>query len=135
MTRILTVLVAGTILLGATAPIATADEKWNNECRGYSPAKTVECAAAKQQPPGGVSEALAVWSCESNFGTESGSEWDHSYHGPFQYLPSTYANQRAAMPDVTKWFELSTLVHDMRSNIITAVAWASRYGWGPWSCA
>jgi hypothetical protein len=131
--RILTVLVAGTILLGATAPIATADEKWNDECRGYSPAKTVECAAAKQQPPGGASFALSVWQCESNFGTES----PHSdpYHGPFQYLTSTYANQRASMPDVTRWFELSPFVHDMRSNIITAVAWAARSGWGPWGCA
>lgn len=130
--RILVVLVAGTILLGATAPIATAG-KWNNECRGYSPAKTVECAAAKFEPPGGAGTALAIWQCESNFGTES----PHSdpYHGPFQYLTSTYTNQRASMPDVTKWFELSVFVHDMRSNILTANAWAARYGWGPWSCA
>jgi hypothetical protein len=132
--RALSVLVAGTILtLGLVVPSATAAEKWDEDCRGYSPAKTVECAAAKQEPPGGVSEALAVWSCESNFGTEP----PHSdpYHGPFQYLTSTYANQRAAMPDVTKWYDLSVFVHDMRSNIITAIAWASRYGWGPWSCA
>jgi hypothetical protein len=130
MTRILTVLVVGTILLGASAPIATAADEWNSECRGYSPAKTVECAADKQQSPGGASGALRVWGCESNFGTEP----PHSdpYHGPFQYTYGTYASQRASMPDVTKWFELSTEVHDMRSNIITAVAWAARNGWGPW---
>jgi hypothetical protein len=128
------VVVAATVLFGATTPIATAG-KWNNECRGYSPAKTVECAAAKFEPPGGASTALAIWQCESNFGTESGSEWDHSYHGPYQFAVGTYGGQRASMPDVTEWYELSTLVHDMRSNILTAVAWAARNGWGPWSCA
>ena len=108
---------------------------WNAECRGYSPAKTVTCAAVKQRPPGGVQEALNVWRCESNFGVEPGSRWGHSHHGPMQYAVGTYAGQRASMPDVTRWFELSRLVHDTRSNIVTAIAWAHRHGWGPWSCA
>ena len=106
---------------------------WNAECRGYSPAKTVRCAAVKQRVS--VSEALSVWRCESDWGVEPGSHWDHSYHGPMQYAIGTYAGQRASMPDVRRWFELSTLVHDVRSNIVTAVAWAHRHGWGPWTCA
>jgi hypothetical protein len=106
---------------------------WNKECRGYSPAKTVTCAAVKQDPPGGVHFALSVWRCESNFGTEP--PHSDSYHGPMQYAIGTYAGQRASMPDVTRWFELSRLVHDVRSNIVTAIAWAHRHGWGPWSCA
>jgi hypothetical protein len=101
------------------------------DCRKLSPEKTVRCAADTF----GVSEeqAVAVWRCESNFGIEP----DHSdaYHGPFQYLYSTYASQQASMPDVVKWYELSPAVHDVRSNILTAVAWSARHGWGPWSCA
>ena len=112
---------------------AQANSRWNSECRGYSPAKTVECVAVKQQPPGGVNEALEVWRCESNFGLEP-PHYD-SYHGPFQYAIGTYTYQRFEMPDVTRWFDLSVLVHDMRSNIVLAVAWAAHYSWGPWSCA
>ena len=108
--------------------------KWNKECRGYSPEKTVKCIASKMIPPGGVPMALSVWKCESYFGTER-SLWDHSYHGPYQYALGTYASQRLSMPDVDRWYDLSTDVHDMRSNIVTAVSWATRHGWGPWSCA
>ena len=104
---------------------------WNAECRGYSPAKTVTCAAVKQGV--GVQEALSLWRCESNFGVEP--PHSDSYHGPMQYAVATYAGQRASMPDVTRWFELSRLVHDTRSNIITAIAWSHRHGWGPWGCA
>jgi hypothetical protein len=109
------------------------DEGWDNECRNYSPEKTVRCAATKFRPPGGVDMALSVWRCESNFGTES----PHSdpYHGPFQYMTGTYSGQQSMMPDVVRWNELSAEVHDMRSNIMTAVAWAARHDWGPWGCA
>jgi hypothetical protein len=114
-------------------PAQAQANDWNSECRGYSPAKTVTCVAAKQQPPGGVEEALAVWRCESDFGTEP--PHSDSYHGPFQYAIGTYAYQRQAMPDVTRWFDLSVLVHDVRSNIVLAVAWAAHHSWGPWACA
>ena len=105
------------------------DEK--PDCRGLSPEKTVRCAAHTF----GVSEeqAVSVWQCESNFGTEP--PHTDAYHGPFQYLYSTYASQQASMPDVVDWYELSPAVHDMRSNILTAVAWAARNSWSPWSCA
>jgi hypothetical protein len=109
------------------------DEGWQPECRGYSPEKTVRCAAVKFEPAGGVTEAVSVWQCESNFGTEP--PHTDSYHGPFQYLYSTYEGQQEAMPDVVEWYDLSAAVHDMRSNILTAVAWAARHGWGAWSCA
>ena len=101
------------------------------DCRGLSPEKTVRCAAEAFDTD--VDQALSVWRCESNFGTES----PHSdpYHGPFQYLLSTYQSQQNSMPDVMVWYELSRDVHDMRSNILTAVAYAARHGWGPWGCA
>ena len=44
----------------------------------------------------------------------------------------TYECQQDSMPDIVEWYELSPAVHDVRSNILTAVAWASRHGWGPW---
>jgi hypothetical protein len=102
-----------------------------SDCRGLSPEKTVRCAADTF----GTNEeqAVAVWQCESNFGVEP--PHTDAYHGPFQYLYSTYQSQQESMPDVVKWFELSPAVHDVRSNIMTAVAWASRHGWGPWGCA
>jgi hypothetical protein len=106
---------------------------WQPECRGYSPEKTVRCAAVRFEPEGGQEKAVSVWRCESNFGTEP--PHTDPYHGPFQYLYSTYEGQRAAMPDVVEWYDLSAAVHDMRSNILTAVAWAARHGWGAWSCA
>jgi hypothetical protein len=113
--------------------LTSGEGGWQRRCRGYSPEKTVRCAAVKFDPPGGVSEAVSVWSCESNFGTES--PHTDAYHGPFQYMYSTYEGQQNSMPDVVEWYELSPAVHDMRSNILTAVAWAARHGWGPWSCA
>jgi hypothetical protein len=101
------------------------------DCRELSPEKTVRCAAEAFGVP--ADQAVAVWQCESNFGVEP--PHTDAYHGPFQYAYSTYESQRESMPDVVKWFELSPAVHDVRSNILTAVAWAARHGWGPWSCA
>lgn len=100
------------------------------DCRDLSPEKTVRCAAEKFKPYGGAEKAISVWQCESGWGTEP--PHSDSYHGPFQYVYSTYASQQESMPDIVEWNELSPAVHDMRSNILTAVAWASRHGWGPW---
>jgi hypothetical protein len=93
----------------------------------------VRCAASRLQPPGGAAKALDVWMCES--GTKYDPAGDHVYHGPFQYLRSTFQSQFQSIPDVTRWFELRFAVHSPRSNIVTAIAWAARHGWGPWTCA
>ena len=106
-------------------------DAWPADCRDLSPEKTVRCAAETFGVS--VDQAVAVWQCESNFGVEP--PHTDAYHGPFQFTYSTYAGQQASMPDVVKWFELSPAVHDVRSNILTAVAWAARHGWSPWSCA
>jgi hypothetical protein len=113
--------------------VAGDRRRWNHDCRGYTPAKTVRCAAVKFQPEGGMAKALSVWRCESGWGTEP--PHSDAYHGPFQYLYSTYDSQQDSMPNVVRWYDLSASVHDMRSNMLTAVAWAARHGWGPWSCA
>jgi hypothetical protein len=36
------------------------------------------------------------------------------------------------MDNMRRWYDLSPYVHDMRSNIIMAIGWAKRHGWGPW---
>jgi len=131
MLRCLKALILAGLVTLISVP-ASAGE-FNAECRGYSPEETVRCAAVKQEPPGGVREALAVWNCESGFGVE-GYHTD-PYHGPFQYLRSTYATQFWTLEDVRGWFELSPDVHDVRSNIVLAVAWAAHYSWAPWDCA
>jgi hypothetical protein len=110
-----------------------AREGWDPDCRGYSPEKTVRCAAAAFEPVGGAEKATSVWRCESNFGVEP--EHSDAYHGPFQFLYSTFASQQESMPDVVEWYELSPAVHDVRSNILTAVAWAARNDWSAWACA
>jgi hypothetical protein len=130
MLRYLKYAVAILVLLTAAPALG---HELNSECRGYSPEKTVRCIAIKQEPPGGVQGALAVWNCESGFGSEG--YHDDAYHGPFQYLRGTYTGQWLMLDDVRRWFELSSDVHDVRSNIILAVAWAAHYDWGPWSCA
>jgi hypothetical protein len=111
--------------------MAEAQATIHPDCRNLSPEKTVRCAADAF----GVSEeqAVSVWQCESNFGTEP--PHTDAYHGPLQYLYSTYQAQQEAMPDVVEWYELSPAVHDMRSNILTGIAWAARHGWSAWSCA
>ena len=128
MRLVVTVVIAFMLSLVASPAIANQ----HRDCRNYGAEQTVKCIAEKQNPPGGVSKALFVWRCESGFKYE-GSHGD-SYHGPFQYLTSTYESQLKSMPDIRRWFELSSNVHDPRSNIITAIAWAARNHWGPWSC-
>ena len=103
-----------------------------DDCRGLSPEKTVRCASPGVPTPS-VEQALSVWRCESNWGVEKAVEMGHSYHGPFQYLYSTYESQQRSMPDVVEWYELVAGRHDMRSNMLTAIAYASRHGWtGTW---
>jgi hypothetical protein len=115
------------------APTATASPHQVQDCRYKDAERIVRCAAWKLQPPGGAAEALSLWRCES--GTKYDPPGDHVYHGPFQYLRSTFRSQYQHIPDVVRWFELKMKVHDPRSNIVTAIGWAARYGWGPWSCA
>lgn len=128
--RLLALLVLVTVLL----PHQAAASDRHQDCKNYGAERTVRCIAQKQDPPGGVSKALSVWRCESNFGTEP--PHSDSYHGPYQFSLSTYASQQDSMPRIVRWYDLSALVHDMRSNIITAVAWAARNSWSPWEgCA
>lgn len=115
-------------------PTAASGNTISSECRyGRDAEHIVRCAAWRLEPPGGVTKALSVWRCELG----SAFEQPHSdpYHGPFQYLIDTFTGQYKHIPDVARWFDIPRKVHSPRANIVTAVAWAARHGWGPWSCA
>lgn len=131
MTKAIVVLVVA----GALSPSAAAPGDDKDECRfGINAEQMVACAARRFEPPGGIAQALSVWHCESGWAVEP--PHTDPYHGPFQYLTSTFESQYDSLPDVTRWFELKRAVHDPRSNIVVAIAWAAHNNsWGPWSCA
>lgn len=93
---------------------------------------TIRCASEVLHPIGGVEKALSVFNCE----TPALPEPSHSdsYHGPFQYLKSTFHSQQSLMPGIVGRYDLKRGVHNIRSNIITAIGWA-RWSWSPWTCA
>jgi len=95
---------------------------------------TVRCAGRHFGGHRLVRTALRIGRCESGL---AGVEAPHSdpYHGTYQYVASTFASQQDAMPAVVRGFDLSDAVHNMRANVVTAVAWMSKHGTGPWSCA
>lgn len=94
---------------------------------------TIECAAEALDPIGGLPKVLNVWGCESGWGVEP--PHTDSYHGPFQYLRSTFHSQQSQMPGVVGRYDLPRRVHSPRANILTAVGWA-RWSWRPWAgCA
>jgi hypothetical protein len=97
--------------------------------------RMIRCVAAKEDPPGGAAEALSVYNCETGHPIEA----PHSdpYHGPMQYLVSTFQSQydRVATRLRQAYGKVVERVHNVRANITTAIVWAGRYGWGPWSCA
>lgn len=129
MLKAVYVLITLLLMTGVTPQALAA---WNKECRGYTPAKAVRCASARFNPPGGARMALAIYRCESGWAKEPAHS--DAYHGVMQYMHSTYDSQRASMPDVQRWFRTGPDPHDMRSAVVTAVAWAARHGWYPWTC-
>lgn len=94
---------------------------------------TIRCVAAKQGTS--AAQALSVYGCETGHPYES--PHTDGYHGPFQYAVSTfkaqYENVKREMRRV--YGHVAKRVHNIRANVTTAIVWAGRYGWGPWSCA
>jgi hypothetical protein len=90
--------------------------------------RTVRCAGHRF---GGAATALRVGDCESSL---TAHDYVGPYYSTFQFLASTFASQQSMIPKVVRGFDLKRHVTNMRANVITAVAWASKHGWGPWSC-
>lgn len=129
--RIVTVLVAGLLLI---ATPAHAELKHDQQCRKNTSPKIARCFARDFGGRSLVRKALAVGRCESGL---DGREAAHAdpYHGEYQYLVSTFHSQQNQIPAQVSKYDLGGEVHNDRANIGTAVIWASKYGWGPWSCA
>jgi hypothetical protein len=126
--------IAFTVPTEAESPSSSCRFK-NNGWWNVSEVKhTIRCAADIFHPPGGKSKALSVADCESNFHAENGGHYD-SYHGTYQYMTSTFKDHQNRMPAVVNNYSLAGIVHNARANIMTAIAWASKHGWSPWSCA
>ena len=143
MRRILLVLVAGTILLGAGAPNATADGWRQDECRFQSLHQatwtareerlTAKCAIDHWSVPGGYAKLYSVGDCESGwnrFANNAGR-----YLGLFQHSES-YWQDRVNAYEPTAWEKgLSERWTNSRTQIIVTARMAHRDGWGPWRCA
>lgn len=134
MKRLLTVLVVGLSLITTPATAVPRDQQCRMEhldrahATHHEVVRTVRCAGKRF---GGTATALRVGDCESSLTA-------HDYVGPYfstyQYLTGTFGSQQHMIPSVVKAFDLKRNVTNMRANVITAVAWASKHGWGPWSC-
>jgi len=95
--------------------------------------RTIRCVASKQ----GVSatQALSVYGCETGHPYEA--PHTDSYHGPMQYAVSTFKGQYENVKREMRrrYGHVVKRVHNIRANVTVAIMWASRHGWGPWSCA
>lgn len=121
------------VALVSVAPQAVAVPR-SKQCRDRSVVRTVRCAGRHYGGRSLVRTALRIGRCESGLALREAPHSD-PYHGQYQYLASTFASEQDAMPAVVNGMDLSDEVHNMRANVVTAVAWMSKHGTSPWSCA
>jgi hypothetical protein len=119
----------GLFLMADPAKALPRDE----QCRGLTPESTVRCIARKLDPIGGVPKAVSVWRCEGGIGRAENPHSD-PYHGPGQYLVSTFNSHWESQPAIRRGWDLVKDEHDMRSNMVMMIGYARR-SWSPWSCA
>lgn len=96
--------------------------------------RTVRCAGLRYGSRADVHTALRIGRCESGLTAEKAPH-SGDHHGTYQYLVSTFHSQQRQMRAVTRGMDLSHHVHNMRANVVTAVAWMIKRTTGPWSCA
>ena len=99
--------------------------------------RLIRCAENRWSVPGGYSKAEAVADCESsdfpsaiggnNYGIYQISSWNtrvrYWLHSRHRWFPRWVHHGR-----VPRW-------HEERANVLVGIRWASRLGWGAWSCA
>lgn len=147
MKRVLMALVAGAVLVGATAPMAIAGQRerihreMRSDCqfdfitsRPWSPWEetlTARCLTAKWPVPGGYPQLSSVISCESGwyrFASNGGS-----YLGLGQHAASAWP-YRVRSYEPAGW-DLKPAWWNPRSNLTVTVRMAHSGGWSPWTCA
>lgn len=137
MKKLLAVLIAGTILLGASAPIAIAGGRgWIQMCnteKPYTPAKIrqiIQCATDRW---GGDTEKITyMGSCES--GLDEDETGNLPYRGVFQYHPDTWegAASRLWHPEWGKRNVDVPSIHNGRAQVLVTVRFVVTSGYGPW---
>jgi hypothetical protein len=149
--RAITVLVAGTILLGASAPIATAENRqkeriereMRTDCQfefvhdahwtDWEERLTARCLVRKWSVPGGLPQLASVISCESG--------WWRFARNPSGYVGLGQHDAGAWPSRVRSWapahWDLNPYWANSRSNLTVTVRMAHADGhWGQWSgCA
>jgi hypothetical protein len=100
--------------------------------------KMVRCLSKQHGIRVSTAEAMHVASCESGFYDKAGK--DHSYHGIYQEGDNEFRAWSHQGPhwmnrefNVNGW-RRPKAIWDARANTLAAMAHASRYGWGAWSC-
>lgn len=93
--------------------------------------RVIRCAARFYDGDAGY--IIAIGNCES--GLEREPDPSSIYHGPMQYLASTYAAQRSQLPAVTRRYEIPRQVHSVRGQLVLATAWITKRSASPWGCA
>jgi hypothetical protein len=132
------------LIMGAQSE-AKAKGSWRMEqCRyvnvdggkgsGWSPqeiAATIRCAVQHWAVSGGEGEALSVASCESGLNEKAYNPG--GYAGVYQHAVRYWGSRFNSLKPT--WWSLRRSVFNGRSNVVIAIRYASRYGWGAWSCA
>jgi hypothetical protein len=138
--RVLTTLITITLLAPIGAQALTHEQRTECRFRGvhkrepwedYAIKRTARCGA--RAFGGSPSLDVRVLACEG--GWEPEPSRTSIYHGPAQYLRSTYEAERASMPAIRRRWDLSRSVHSPRSNILLFTAWMAKRSTAPWACA
>lgn len=154
MRRYLPILLAGILMVGLSAPVASArmslDRRFEtvryrtlqrplNRDSKDEVRKMIRAAVARMSVPGGVAKALSVAECESNFTQFAGRGDSDPYRGIYQhhtgYWPGRVAGYRQAHPRGDITIRAGASVYSARANVLVSIWMAHRNGWGPWSCA
>lgn len=100
---------------------------WSNE----EIAQTIRCAVQHWSVSGGEGEAMSVASCESGLNEKAYNSGGYAgvYQHAIRYWSSRFASLRP------RWWNLKHSIWNGRSNVVIAIRYAARYGWGAWSCS
>jgi len=93
-------------------------------------ALTIGCAVKHWPVFGGLDKAMSVASCESGLNELA---WNPGgYAGVYQHAIAYWPARLANLAPV--WWKLRSSIFNARSNVVIAIRYAARYGWGAWSC-
>lgn len=131
------------LLLFAVAPTAAQGAAWRwNRCRFsslqgdgglnvYEVKKTIRCAVGKFPVTGGLTKASAIAERESGF-HEGAQNPTSSACGVYQFVSGTWDGVHTMFHPFWHRWELRHYCTNGRANVLAAIRYAHRHGWGPW---